>query len=363
MSTSIRVLSKDKNIVKGSTMGFGLNKNSKVIVIPRNFTEKSIVPKQYPTPTKNWTTKYAAVGLNAFGQPAILDGVNEAGLSVTTCCYPEHEGYATEKTVTPNSTEQCIAPWQLCSYLLGCCKDVKEVEKTVEKIVLVDSVVPNTKTVPPLRFICYDPTGKCIVIESIEGKLKVTPNPTGVLTSGPSIDWHLTNVKNYINLRSTTPINNTPNTTTDTEWNLEKVEGTTSWAGIPGEPTPAAQFVRAFVYSQTAPKTPNTYEGVMQTFQILNNFEVPKGMTFGKKTTGNTNKKAETECENTTVCTSVTDVKNSKYYFCTCENRQIQVVDLKNEECLDAPNIVSIDLQTEGYQQVVKRSMLTPEYV
>ena len=36
-----------------------------------------------------------------------------------------------------------------------------------------------------------------------KGELKVHENPLGVLTNSPSFDWHVTNLRNYVNLTVT----------------------------------------------------------------------------------------------------------------------------------------------------------------
>lgn len=45
-----------------------------------------------------------------------------------------------------------------------------------------------------------DHTGKAIVVQYLNGELKTFVNPLRVLTNAPSFDWHMTNLRNYINL-------------------------------------------------------------------------------------------------------------------------------------------------------------------
>ena len=47
------------------------------------------------------------------------------------------------------------------------------------------------------------PSGKSIVIEYVGGKLNVYDNPLGVITNSPAFDWHMTNLRNYINFSMT----------------------------------------------------------------------------------------------------------------------------------------------------------------
>ena len=39
------------------------------------------------------------------------------------------------------------------------------------------------------------------MIEPIEGTLVTHENPIGVFTNSPNFDWHMTNLRNYINLK------------------------------------------------------------------------------------------------------------------------------------------------------------------
>ena len=43
------------------------------------------------------------------------------------------------------------------------------------------------------------PGGKSIVIEPVDGTLKVHDAPLGVMTNAPTYDWHMTNLRNYVN--------------------------------------------------------------------------------------------------------------------------------------------------------------------
>ena len=36
--------------------------------------------------------------------------------------------------------------------------------------------------------------------EYVDGELNVHDNPLGVITNAPTFDWHLTNLKGYVNL-------------------------------------------------------------------------------------------------------------------------------------------------------------------
>jgi choloylglycine hydrolase len=47
--------------------------------------------------------------------------------------------------------------------------------------------------------------------------------------------------------------------------------------GLPGDFTPPSRFVRAVAFSQAAIASDTAQESVLQTFHILNNFDIPLG--------------------------------------------------------------------------------------
>jgi choloylglycine hydrolase len=60
--------------------------------------------------------------------------------------------------------------------------------------------------VPPCHYFINDASGRCVVLEFVGGELKIHENPLGVITNSPSFDWHVTNLRNYVNLT----VNNVP---------------------------------------------------------------------------------------------------------------------------------------------------------
>lgn len=168
----------------------------------------------------------------------------------------------------------------------------------------------------PFHYVIYDKNGRSLVIEPIDGKLVTYDNPIGVFTNSPSFDWHMTNLRNFINL---TPLN-APTL---------KIEGIelapfgqgSGMVGMPGDFTPPSRFVRAAIYSITANPSDTSDEAVFQAFHILNQFDIPVGAVRAKE--GNT------VYFDYTLVTSVKDPQSLKYYFKTYDDQQIRVVDLK----------------------------------
>jgi hypothetical protein len=61
------------------------------------------------------------------------------------------------------------------------------------------SVVRRALSLPCISSFRTRPA-KSIAVEPVDGTLKVTDAPLGVMTNAPTYDWHMTNLDNYINL-------------------------------------------------------------------------------------------------------------------------------------------------------------------
>ena len=129
---------------------------------------------------------------------------------------------------------------------------------------------------PPCHYIVNDASGQCVVLEYVNGELKIHDNPLGVITNSPTFDWHVTNLRNYVNLT----VNNVP----PVEISGIKLPGFgqgSGMLGLPGDFTPPSRFIRAVAFSQSALPVATADEGVLQAFHILNQFDIPKGAARG----------------------------------------------------------------------------------
>jgi choloylglycine hydrolase len=190
------------------------------------------------------------------------------------------------------------------------------VKKAVKDVVLVPTELKGLGAVAPAHFFIRDRNGKSIAVEPIGGKLKVYNAPLGVMTNSPGYDWHMTNLRNYINL--------TPDEVNEAK--LGKVTLPTfgtgaGLVGLPGDFTPPSRFVRAAVFSANAAPTDNADDAVLAAFHILNQFDIPKGSVK----TG----PAGHVGDEITEWTAVSDLKNLRWYFRTREDQTIRMVDLK----------------------------------
>jgi choloylglycine hydrolase len=170
--------------------------------------------------------------------------------------------------------------------------------------------------VPPFHAIVHDASGDSAVIEFLDGKAKIFDDPLGVITNSPTFDWHLTNLRNYVNLSAT---NVPPIAIGDIR--LGQLGEGSGLLGLPGDYTPPSRFVRAVTFTQAADQPATAEAAVNVAFHILNSFDIVKGVARGKHD--------GQVVVDFTQYTTAADLKNLRYYYRTYDNPQIRVVDLK----------------------------------
>lgn len=328
--TNILLIAADGSPVYGRTLEYALQTQSDVVVVPRNYAFVGTRPANTPAP--KWNTRYAFVGVMSFGQPFVSDGMNEKGLAGGALYFP---GFADYTPVAKADPGTALAPWEFLSWVLSNFATVAEVKAALDKAVIVDLPAPIVNFTLPFHFPIHDATGASIVIEPVDGKLKVYDNPLGVLTNSPTFDWHLNNVRNYVKL---SPVGADP----------LKINGKTFEAfgqgsgllGIPGDPTPPSRFIRALGYVASAKQLPDGPQTVRLVEHIMNNFDIPIGFIDSAAKGGDLEY---------TQWTSVADLRAKKYYIKGYQDQVLRAIDLN-----------SLDLDAKALSVAPFRTNLTP---
>jgi choloylglycine hydrolase len=308
--TGIRLVAKDGGVIAARTLEFGFDLHSEVLVVPVGTALTGTLPDGGKG--ISYTTKYGFLGANAEGLTAIVDGINDQGLYVGLFYFP---GYASYADATKENAARAMAPHEYANWLLGNFANVEEVKANFNKVALVPVVVEAIEQVAPVHFVVHDRSGKSVVIEPVNKSLKIHDNPLGVVTNSPTFDWHMTNLRNYVNLTAT----NVPPIDLG-GIKLAQLGQGSGLRGLPGDFTPPSRFVRAVAFSQAALPSDNAAQAVLQAFHILNNFDIPFGSV---REVDNGHIHAEA-----TTWTSASDLKNLRWYFKTYDNQSIRSVDL-----------------------------------
>lgn len=307
--TGITLKTKEGNTVIARTIEWnGSDLNSRLVVIPRNYSQKAISPSGQKD-AMTMIARYGYVGMAVEKEKFVVEGINEAGLSAGLFYFPKYGKY---EQYDPRYKQTSIGDLQLVPWILGSFKTVDEVEAAISKIhiIMIDS---RASTV---HWRIADSSGRQVVLEITDGKPILHENTLGVLTNAPDFKWHLTNLNNYINLF--------PGTVgSKFIGNVEQhsIGAGSGLLGLPGDYTPPSRFVRAAYFQTTAPIQDTAEKTVIQSFHILNNFDIPIGTESGHNAT-------LPDIPSATQWTSATDINGRKIYYRTMHDSTIRCIDL-----------------------------------
>lgn len=289
----------------------------------------TVTPRAYPFNFRKAAPllrHYALIGMAtvADGYPLYYEATNEKGLSMAGLNFPQNADYKPEAEGKDN-----ISPFEFIPWILGQCATLKEAKKLLERIDLVD--IPFSEQLPlsPLHWILSDREGS-VVVESVKEGLKVFDDPIGVLTNNPPFEYHLYNLRNYLNVSNIQAENRFSSKVA-----LTPYSNGMGAMGIPGDWSSASRFVRAAFVKLNAQSGESEEESVSQFFHILSSVAMPRGCVQMRP--------GEYEITRYSCCCN-TD--RGIYYYTTYENSQITAVDMHRED-LDSDRIVSYPLITE----------------
>ena len=311
--THITLTGADGTVVSARTMEWEIfDLKTRLNVVPRN-TEFKSFPMPDNKPGMTWKGKYGFVGTDLLNLTA-GDLMNEKGLTVLMHYFPKSAEY---QPYDASQALNSLTAGNLSEWIGSKFATVAEVREALATIRVVTFSHPDVGGQVDMHWAIADPSGDQIVVEYTGGELHIYDAKLGVMTNSPSFDWHLTNLRNYINMR---PVEWPAIKVADKE--LKPIGYGTGLLGIPGDLTPPSRFIRAVAFSQTARKTTGSFDTVRETFRILDNFNLPVSP-------GEPEKGMESPPLSGTQYTSAYDMKNLVLYYHTDNNRMIRKVDLK----------------------------------
>ena len=310
--TGIIIKTENGVTIPARTMEFGFDIRSNLLVVPKG-TPISFLSSVEGKDGYKMRAKYGFAGMNAVEKPIVVDGVNEAGLYLG-CFY--FSGFSSFDKLTDENQSRAVSSEEMGNYILGSFATVDEVIEGLKKITVVGSYIKDIDGEAPFHYAVTDNSGRSIVIEYTKEGLNIYDNTVKVICNNPTYDWHLTNLRNYVNLAA----NNSKGFTIDGDKYSPLSEGS-GMLGLPGDYTSPSRFVRAAAFANTALPSKNEEEGIFRAFHTLNAFDIPKGVV--RQPT------PEQVFTDYTVWTSAVDTKNLMYYFKTYKNQAIQKLDLK----------------------------------
>lgn len=253
----------DGTSVVGRTMEFPDVLPWQLAVLASNHEGRSEVAAT----AKTWTATHGVIGMSAFDTPQWLaDGMNTAGLSAHALYMPGHCTYQASKGDASD-----IGPLEVIGFILGTCATTEEARAAFATCNVVDFTPPQVPMPLPLHFIVHDSTS-CIVAEFHPDGMVVLDNPVQVATNAPYLDWHLTNVSNYLGLSASNPA-------------AIEIGGMTfsspgqgqGFRGLPADGNSPSRFIRVLANVRLAQEPKDTKHAVMDAIRILHGFDIVPG--------------------------------------------------------------------------------------
>jgi len=213
------------------------------------------------------------------------EGLNEHGLTVSA--HTLSGSVYQMPSATHNSSDMPrLSFLRVLSSLLRNAADVPEAIAYLQQTMVVNSPPFAQKLANGVHWGLSDAAGRSVVIEYIEGSMKVHNNTVGVLTNDPPFPWHLYNLNTHVNLRHDWPTSN-EDIRVQTEVGMvpQAVGHGYNLAGLPGDSSPPARFTRLFYlrqYAQANHPSQSLEDAIVVGTGLVNNVFIIKGTVAGE---------------------------------------------------------------------------------
>lgn len=293
----------------------------------------------------HWKGKYGLVGMSAFDQPMVSDGINTKGLYVGMLQLNETK-YQEITDPSKGITFSNVPVWLLSSF-----ETCEEIKRNLERGMV--QIGNSWSQHFGQHFAIHDRTGKSIVVEILEGKINIHDNnDVGVLTNDPSFPWQMTNLKNYISI---SPYKTGKAVGGNFAIPIQNESQGSGFTGIPGGQLPSSRFVRSAMMVNYSWPVSDLNGAVNLTYHILNTIDIPFGVVRENESIANNN-------IDRTLWATVSDLERLVYRVRMYDSPQVYAVNLKelipqlgvlNGKHIEVPvNQLSIDLTKEIQNEV-----------
>jgi choloylglycine hydrolase len=307
--TYVFLKAKDGSTVSVRSMEFYDRVGAQLQMIPRGTSYASEAPKG--AKGLQWKSKFGVVAISALGKKNLLaDAGNEKGLYITTLWFADTR----YPDIKPG--DAVIDVQNFVAWVAGNFATVEELKQALVKVKVYGYPEEgfNQGQVVPVHWPVTDAGGNSVVLEYIDGQLKVWDNQkNGVLTNEPNLGWHLDNLRFYSNLKAFAfPVPELK----DDRWSLGS-----DMKGLPGDWTSASRFVKISALRFFAERPKDADEAINLCVHLINTVDIPYGpqlWIIGQ--TGNVQY---------TPWHSFFDHRNLRFYYRTYENPNLRLINLK----------------------------------
>lgn len=271
--------------ISGRTMDFAASFKWQLGAIPANTPLKAIDTLSSHSPAYAWTAKYAFIGIGIklplnLMDTKLSDVMNTEGFSAAALWLPPSQY---PKKVNAPQHAKLISALDICGWAASNYSTVAALHTDLQAIqqgkptslgdVLYfwdplqfseQSEVEESadlKNLLPLHFQFHDRSGASLVLEFRDGLPVITENSDiGVMTNAPFIDWHRTNLQNYLGVT-----NVETDSATIIGLNVAKAGNGGGSVGLSSSALPADRYLRtattlnfSIPWLQTSPAPSNT---------------------------------------------------------------------------------------------------------
>lgn len=343
--TDFRIMAKDGTVIITRSMEFSEAFNSNVKSIPRGSSFNNVTTDGQNKPVKSWNNQYGYVYADGLNTPVVIDGINEKGLSFEFLYLPGETQYP---KIPSGKNENALPYYMLGDWVLGNFSTIDQVKSALANIIVFEQKIKGMgDKIFPLHAAIFDKTGKSIVVEFINGEMKIHDNEMGILTNSPVYNWQITNLKNYVNL---SPYNPKPVVANGLTF-IATGQGA-GMIGLPGDVSPPSRFVKTAILVKTATEVDNAQEAINLGQHIINNVDIPSGLVRVK---GNGTDK---ELIETTQWVVFKDLSHGKFYYRTYDDMTLRMISLDEVDFSEKAPKLKIPMETSPYIKDITKEFL-----
>ncbi|KAL9986703.1 hypothetical protein ACROYT_G000885 [Oculina patagonica] len=316
--TEIRVTAEDNSVVVGRSMEFMIDLMSNVIVEPKGHSHTALLPEKcgQDTLAMTWQNKHSIGYLDAWNFPVGSDGQNEAGLSLGALLFP---GFAKYQDVPVQKCGSSVSSLEFPVWILGNFATVQEVREALKKdsfpLVWEGKLKKgDLEATFELHYSITDKSGDGIIIEFTDQGRKVFDNTIGIMTNSPPYDFHMLNLRNYVQLSKFAH--------DSLVLGKDQFNATgqgSGLLGLPGDLTPPSRLVRAAAMVHFSDPVKTAEQAVNLAFHIMNTVDIPRGVAASHDHEG---------MADYTSWIVVKDLTNKALHFRSYEDLTIRVIHL-----------------------------------
>ncbi len=155
----------------------------------------------------------------------------------------------------------------------------------------------------------------------------------GVVTNGPTYEWQINNLKNYLHISPYTP-----KSIAEKGFIYGSNGQGSGMLGLPGDQNPPARFVKTAMYLKYSLPVNTAGEAVILAEHILNSVDIPIGVSRARESDG------KNEYDDTQWIV-IKDLKNKIFYFRTYNNQRLYSISFKKLDFSPKATILKMPLE------------------